>query len=245
MNGEHIRRLDRRGARRRGAAVRQGALRAIGSTSARSSRRSRSRRSGRRRSSRSPSRRRSSSRPTTSSRSTPEALETVAEARPGRARCSTPRSRTSRRASGTTTAIDLRAGDRRRSGSSRARHMKALYAAVEGRHAGLPLFESIQMLGRESALRRLRRRARAAADADVLACARSRGGSRSAIFALVVRLPLGDVLPGVAGGAARRRAGHRTRSSCWAPRSTTAGRRRCSRHGSITRSSCTRTASRR
>ncbi len=34
--------------------------------------------------------------------------------------------------------------------------MKVLYAAIEGRHAGLPLFESIQMLGRESALRRLR-----------------------------------------------------------------------------------------
>ena len=34
--------------------------------------------------------------------------------------------------------------------------MPALYAAVEGRHAGLPLFESIQLLGRESALRRLR-----------------------------------------------------------------------------------------
>jgi glutamyl-tRNA synthetase len=34
--------------------------------------------------------------------------------------------------------------------------MPALYAAVEGRHAGLPLFESIQLLGRDSALRRLR-----------------------------------------------------------------------------------------
>ena len=34
--------------------------------------------------------------------------------------------------------------------------MPALYAAVEGRHAGLPLFESIQLLGRESAVGRLR-----------------------------------------------------------------------------------------
>jgi glutamyl-tRNA synthetase len=35
--------------------------------------------------------------------------------------------------------------------------MKALYAAITGRTAGLPLFESIEMLGRESALTRLRR----------------------------------------------------------------------------------------
>jgi glutamyl-tRNA synthetase len=34
--------------------------------------------------------------------------------------------------------------------------MKALYAAVEGRGAGLPLFEAIQMLGRERTLDRLR-----------------------------------------------------------------------------------------
>jgi glutamyl-tRNA synthetase len=35
-------------------------------------------------------------------------------------------------------------------------YMKMLYAAIEGRTAGLPLFESIEMLGRESALARLR-----------------------------------------------------------------------------------------
>ena len=34
--------------------------------------------------------------------------------------------------------------------------MPALYAAVEGRHAGLPLFDSIELLGRERALARLR-----------------------------------------------------------------------------------------
>ena len=34
--------------------------------------------------------------------------------------------------------------------------MPALYAAVEGRHQGLPLFESIQLLGRDRALARLR-----------------------------------------------------------------------------------------
>ena len=34
--------------------------------------------------------------------------------------------------------------------------MKALYAAVEGRGAGLPLFEAIEMLGRERSLDRLR-----------------------------------------------------------------------------------------
>ncbi|HUF84425.1 MAG TPA: glutamate--tRNA ligase, partial [Acidimicrobiia bacterium] len=34
--------------------------------------------------------------------------------------------------------------------------MPALYAAVEGRHAGLPLFDSIQLLGRDRALARLR-----------------------------------------------------------------------------------------
>lgn len=34
--------------------------------------------------------------------------------------------------------------------------MPALYAAVEGRHAGLPLFDSMRILGRERALERLR-----------------------------------------------------------------------------------------
>ncbi len=34
--------------------------------------------------------------------------------------------------------------------------MPALYAAVEGRHAGLPLFDSIRLLGRERVLERLR-----------------------------------------------------------------------------------------
>jgi glutamyl-tRNA synthetase len=39
----------------------------------------------------------------------------------------------------------------------KSKHMKVLYAAITGRTAGLPLFESIEMLGRESALTRLRR----------------------------------------------------------------------------------------
>src|SRR5262249_54524986 len=34
--------------------------------------------------------------------------------------------------------------------------LPAVYAAVEGRHAGLPLFDSIVLLGRDRALRRLR-----------------------------------------------------------------------------------------
>ena len=34
--------------------------------------------------------------------------------------------------------------------------MKAIYAAVEGRGAGLPLFDSIVLLGRERTLARLR-----------------------------------------------------------------------------------------
>lgn len=42
--------------------------------------------------------------------------------------------------------------------------MPALYAAVEGRHAGLPLFDSIELLGRERALARVRA-ARARLDA--------------------------------------------------------------------------------
>jgi glutamyl-tRNA synthetase len=42
-------------------------------------------------------------------------------------------------------------------GLKRNRHMKVLYAAITGRTAGLPLFESIEMLGRESALTRLKR----------------------------------------------------------------------------------------
>jgi glutamyl-tRNA synthetase len=33
--------------------------------------------------------------------------------------------------------------------------MPALYAAVEGRHQGLPLFESIQLLGQDRVLARL------------------------------------------------------------------------------------------
>jgi glutamyl-tRNA synthetase len=37
----------------------------------------------------------------------------------------------------------------------KSKHMKVLYAAIEGRTAGLPLFESIEMLGRERALARL------------------------------------------------------------------------------------------
>jgi glutamyl-tRNA synthetase len=42
--------------------------------------------------------------------------------------------------------------------------MPALYAAIEGRHAGLPLFDSVHLLGRESATARLRTaRARLAA----------------------------------------------------------------------------------
>jgi glutamyl-tRNA synthetase len=36
-------------------------------------------------------------------------------------------------------------------------HMKVLYAAITGRTAGLPLFEAIQMLGKDAALTRLRR----------------------------------------------------------------------------------------
>jgi glutamyl-tRNA synthetase len=39
----------------------------------------------------------------------------------------------------------------------KSKHMKVLYAAVTGRTAGLPLFESIEMLGRERTLVRLRR----------------------------------------------------------------------------------------
>ena len=34
--------------------------------------------------------------------------------------------------------------------------MHILYTAIEGRGQGLPLFDSIAMLGRESSLRRLR-----------------------------------------------------------------------------------------
>jgi glutamyl-tRNA synthetase len=41
-------------------------------------------------------------------------------------------------------------------GSKPRKAMPALYTAVEGRHAGLPLFDSIELLGRESTLHRLR-----------------------------------------------------------------------------------------
>ena len=41
-------------------------------------------------------------------------------------------------------------------GSKPRKAMPALYTAVEGRHAGLPLFDSIELLGKESTLHRLR-----------------------------------------------------------------------------------------
>jgi glutamyl-tRNA synthetase len=53
-------------------------------------------------------------------------------------------------------AIDLRPMIKADLGLNPSKHMKALYAAITGRTAGLPLFESIEMLGRESALGRLR-----------------------------------------------------------------------------------------
>ncbi len=47
--------------------------------------------------------------------------------------------------------------------------MPALYAAVEGRHAGLPLFDSIELLGRERALARLRAaRSRASREPELM-----------------------------------------------------------------------------
>ncbi len=41
-------------------------------------------------------------------------------------------------------------------GTKPRKAMPALYAAIEGRHAGLPLFDSIALLGRERSVRRLR-----------------------------------------------------------------------------------------
>jgi glutamyl-tRNA synthetase len=55
----------------------------------------------------------------------------------------------------TAEAIDLR-GVVAELGLKSRRAMPALYAAIEGRHAGLPLFESIQLLGRDRAVARLR-----------------------------------------------------------------------------------------
>ena len=51
--------------------------------------------------------------------------------------------------------------------------MPALYAAVEGRHQGLPLFESIELLGRDRAVARLRVRVNAwtPPEGDPLVCA--------------------------------------------------------------------------
>jgi glutamyl-tRNA synthetase len=37
-----------------------------------------------------------------------------------------------------------------------AKALKAVYAAIEGRHTGLPLFDSIELLGRDRARRRIR-----------------------------------------------------------------------------------------
>jgi glutamyl-tRNA synthetase len=53
-------------------------------------------------------------------------------------------------------AIDLRPVLKDGLGLSPRKATPALYAAVEGRHAGLPLFDSIQLLGRKRALARLR-----------------------------------------------------------------------------------------
>jgi glutamyl-tRNA synthetase len=41
-------------------------------------------------------------------------------------------------------------------GAKPGKVMHVLYTAIEGRSQGLPLFDSISLLGRESALRRLR-----------------------------------------------------------------------------------------
>ena len=51
--------------------------------------------------------------------------------------------------------------------------MPALYAAVEGRHQGLPLFESIELLGRDRAVARLAPRVNAwtQPESDPLVCA--------------------------------------------------------------------------
>ena len=122
--------------------------------------------------------------------------------------------------------------------------MHVLYTAIEGTSAGLPLFDSIALLGQGSepspaarcpgaARRRVMRLLRIALRIGLL------------VVALVVRVPLGHVRAGVDGIAPRRARVRRRRSSCSAPRSTTAGRRRCSRRASITRSICTANTSRR
>jgi glutamyl-tRNA synthetase len=54
-------------------------------------------------------------------------------------------------------AINLKAPIEETLGLKLRKAAPALYAAVEGRHQGLPLFDSIHLLGRERALARLRR----------------------------------------------------------------------------------------
>ena len=180
-----------RGARRRRCCRSPRRATATGSTSACSRRRSRSRRSGRRRSCRSPTRPSSCSSPTTSSRSTPDVVDAVAKLdRVDRRARRRDRARRDA-ASGRTTASTLRAAARRHSELKPAKAMQVLYAAIEGRTRGCRLFDSIEMLGRESALRRLRRGTRAAVERMRLAFkiawrVGARRSSRSSFVYLVV-----------------------------------------------------------
>ena len=141
-------------------------------------------------------------------------------------------------ASGRTTASTCVPAARSDSELKPARHMQVLYTAIEGRTAGLPLFDSIEMLGRESALHRLRRAHASGCRADETRV-QDRVARRARALHARLRLPLGDVRPGVAGRAARRRppVGRDRRARRRAVRRpAVAGARR---RGSTTRSTCT------
>ena len=110
----------------------------------------------------------------------------------------------------------------------KSKHMKALYAAITGHTAGLPLFESIEMLGRESALTWLRQRTRAVRLRMRLAF-KIAWRTALALFTIVfVYLAVTFFQVWRTARQATRRA-RRTRSWCSARRSTTAGRHRARR----------------
>ena len=132
--------------------------------------------------------------------------------------------------------------------------------ATTGRSVGPPLFESLEALGRERTLGRLRaaaasspprpdgRRGRAGAGArlaDAPPRVAGSGASCSRAARAAGRLRGRDVRAGVPGQQPRRRPPRPTPSSCWAPRSGTASPRPCSSSASTTPSSSTRRAWRR
>ena len=114
--------------------------------------------------------------------------------------------------------------------------------AVTGRTVGPPLFESLTALGRERTLERVARGDREARAALMLAYPAVKLGLKLVAGVIVAggALPRRHLRPGLPGRPAATRPSRPRPSSCSAPPSTTASRRRCWPPASTTPSSCTR-----